>query len=79
MLGEPGVGGSSTPSMVGAVQNWRKQFGESALKIWESLAQGNRDVENGLKLLSKFSVHSLQSYDRALEICSQSNSSNVSS
>ncbi|XLS64373.1 hypothetical protein HN51_024347, partial [Arachis hypogaea] len=40
LLGEPGTGGSSTPSMVGAVKKWQKFDPQKSLDTWRRLSHG---------------------------------------
>lgn len=39
LLGEPGYGGSCTPSMVGAVQSWRKRDPQNSEVIWKKISR----------------------------------------
>ncbi|KAG0460580.1 hypothetical protein HPP92_020877 [Vanilla planifolia] len=41
LLGEPGTGGSSTPSMVGSVKQWQKADPENSLETWRILHSAN--------------------------------------
>lgn len=70
MIGEPGAGGSSTPSMVGAVQRWRKEKAAAAQPVWEALAEANSQVEEGLSQLAKCAATDRVAYERTLEECS---------
>ncbi|XLR30133.1 hypothetical protein S83_058033 [Arachis hypogaea] len=40
LLGEPGTGGSSTPSMVGAVKKWQKFDPQKSMDTWRRLSHG---------------------------------------
>ncbi|XP_024377116.1 phosphomevalonate kinase, peroxisomal [Physcomitrium patens] len=71
VVGEPGFGGSHTPSMVGAVQAWRKRDPEKATPIWNALAEANLSVEKGLLHL-KTVAGSGKFYENILESCSTS-------
>lgn len=71
VVGEPGFGGSHTPSMVGAVQAWRKRDPEKAKTVWAALAEANLSVEKGLLLL-KDAAQSEDSYKSTLQACSTS-------
>ena len=78
MVGEPGRGGTSTPSMVGAVNRWRKQSEGEANALWTELAEANRKVEEILTKLSKLACESRTRYDKVLEMCIHETSSQVS-
>ncbi|CAI5529007.1 unnamed protein product [Closterium sp. Naga37s-1] len=52
VLGEPGTGGTATPSMLSAVMKWRKQSPEEAEPIWEGLKEANAAVSAALSQLS---------------------------
>ncbi|CAI5485505.1 unnamed protein product [Closterium sp. Naga37s-1] len=52
VLGEPGTGGTATPSMLSAVMKWRKQSPEEAEPIWEGLKGANAAVAAALSHLS---------------------------
>ncbi|CAI7737774.1 unnamed protein product, partial [Closterium sp. NIES-53] len=52
VLGEPGTGGTATPSMLSAVMKWRKQSPEEAEPIWEGLKEANAAVSAALSHLS---------------------------
>lgn len=77
-MGEPGFGGSHTPSMVGAVQAWRKRDPEKAKTVWAALAEANLSVEKGLLLL-KDAAQSEDSYMSTLQACSTSTADQVDS
>ncbi|KAJ7521691.1 hypothetical protein O6H91_19G063900 [Diphasiastrum complanatum] len=69
ILGEPGFGGSHTPSMVGAVQKWRKKEAESADIIWKKLSFANIGVEEGFRDLKDLSLKHKDDYEDVLEDC----------
>lgn len=69
VVGEPGFGGSHTPSMVGAVQAWRKQDPEKAKPVWDALAEANYGVEKGLLHLKEAAL-ARDAYDSVLQACS---------
>ena len=77
MVGEPGRGGTSTPSMVGAVQRWRKQNEGEASSLWREVAEANREVEESLTKLSKLATESRTRYDKVLEMCAHETASQV--
>lgn len=37
-------GGSSTPSMVAAIQKWKKENGDSAAELWSRVIENNQKV-----------------------------------
>lgn len=58
LLGEPGSGGSSTPSMVGAVKKWQNFDPLGSTDIFKRLAEANLMLEIQFKALSTFArVH----------------------
>eukprot|EP00899_Mesostigma_viride_P007810 jgi/Mesvir1/1702/Mv21161-RA.1 len=70
MVGEPGTGGTSTPSMVGGIQAWRRKEPAAASELWASLAQANADVEAGLRSLDETrGALGDAAYDDAMEAC----------
>eukprot|EP00271_Cylindrocystis_brebissonii_P000997 TRINITY_DN11231_c0_g1_i1.p1 TRINITY_DN11231_c0_g1~~TRINITY_DN11231_c0_g1_i1.p1 ORF type:complete len:603 (-),score=108.99 TRINITY_DN11231_c0_g1_i1:370-2178(-) len=70
MLGDVCSGGSSTPSMVGAVQRWRKNEGEQAARTWASLAAANQKVEESLRTLLRMAQgKSKDGYTAVLQKC----------
>ncbi|KAG0591706.1 hypothetical protein KC19_1G194900 [Ceratodon purpureus] len=71
IVGEPGFGGSHTPSMVGAVQTWRKRDPVKAEPVWAALAEANLSVEKGLLRL-KDAFESGEAYKSTLQACSTS-------
>lgn len=72
IVGEPGFGGSHTPSMVGAIQRWRKADPQKAEAVWTELGQFNTDVERGLFSLKTLAKDHVQEYESALECCDDS-------
>ncbi|CAI5495580.1 unnamed protein product [Closterium sp. Naga37s-1] len=48
VLGEPGTGGTATPSMLSAVMKWRRQSPDEAEPIWEGLKEANAAVAAAL-------------------------------
>eukprot|EP00249_Psilotum_nudum_P018359 c26763_g1_i1 orf=217-1722(+) len=69
VIGEPGAGGSHTPSMVGAVQRWRKDNPEKASVLWSQLAQANLDVEKGMLQLKQIAESDAIKYRWIIESC----------
>lgn len=69
IVGEPGFGGSHTPSMVGAIQNWRKKQPEKAQYLWSELGQANMNVEKGLLEMKQIAKDNEDGYRMALESC----------
>lgn len=69
IVGEPGFGGSHTPSMVGAVQNWRKNAPENAQRVWEALINANRAVEAGFLHIFQMAKMHKDAYDYVLTLC----------
>lgn len=67
VVGEPGFGGSHTPSMVGAVRTWRKAQPENAHLLWSKLGQANADVERGLLQLKEIAEDHKDEYKMAME------------
>lgn len=70
VLGEPGSGGSSTPSMVGAVKKWQKSDPEKSTETWNKLSDANSELEQQLNLLSKLAAENWDSYKTVVESCS---------
>ena len=68
IIGEPGFGGSHTPSMVGAIQSWRKTRPQEAELLWSKLQQSNTDVESGLLLLKTIAKEHFCEYKSAIEV-----------
>lgn len=70
LLGEPGTGGSSTPSMVGAVKQWQKSDPQKSLETWKKLAYANSVLEAQLKSLNKLAEDNWETYRHTLAVCS---------
>ncbi|CAI9275294.1 unnamed protein product [Lactuca saligna] len=70
VLGEPGSGGSSTPSMVGAVKKWQKSDPQKSTETWNKLSKANSELEEQLNLLSKLAAENWDSYKTVVESCS---------
>ncbi|CAH9077465.1 unnamed protein product [Cuscuta europaea] len=70
LLGEPGSGGSSTPSMVGAVKKWQKSDPQSSQETWRKLLEKNSALERNLNALSKLSESDYTSYEYIINCCS---------
>ncbi|CAO2819690.1 unnamed protein product [Amaranthus hypochondriacus] len=70
LLGEPGSGGSSTPSMVGAVKKWQKSEPEKSLYTFTKLSEANSMLENELKKLRKLAEEENTAYDSIIDRCS---------
>ena len=70
MLGEPGTGGSSTPSMVGAVKQWQKIAPEESRETWKILAEANSLVEDQFKALSQLAEEEWEVYRDTVIRCS---------
>ncbi|XP_024997030.1 phosphomevalonate kinase, peroxisomal [Cynara cardunculus var. scolymus] len=70
LLGEPGTGGSSTPSMVGAVKKWQKSDPQKSLDMWKKLSEANTTLEAQLNLLSKLAEEHWESYKSVIYSCS---------
>ncbi|KAI9191500.1 hypothetical protein LWI28_009219 [Acer negundo] len=66
LLGEPGTGGSSTPSMVGAVKKWQK-----SLETWRKLSELNSALEAQFQMLSKLAEEHWNAYKCIIESCSK--------
>ncbi|XP_057830944.2 phosphomevalonate kinase, peroxisomal isoform X1 [Cryptomeria japonica] len=71
LLGEPGYGGSCTPSMVGAVQSWRKRDSQNSQVIWKKLAEANMSVERELLFLKHIAEEQPENYKKVIENCSK--------
>ncbi|KAI5081909.1 hypothetical protein GOP47_0001652 [Adiantum capillus-veneris] len=69
IVGEPGFGGSHTPSMVGAIQRWRKSFPQKANALWSELGQSNMDVERSLSALKMIAKDKVNEYKSVLQVC----------
>ncbi|KAJ0566573.1 putative phosphomevalonate kinase [Helianthus annuus] len=70
ILGEPGSGGSSTPSMVGAVKKWQKSDPEKSKETWDRLSEANSALEAHFNLLSKLAAENWDSYKSVIDSCS---------
>ncbi|KAF9593616.1 hypothetical protein IFM89_024300, partial [Coptis chinensis] len=70
LLGEPGTGGSSTPSMVGAVKKWQVSEPQKSMERWQMLSEANSALETQLKLLCKFAEEQWESYEHVICSCS---------
>lgn len=70
LLGEPGTGGSSTPSMVGAVKKWQKSDPQKSLETWRRLSEANSALEMQLNLLTKLAKEQWDAYKSAIDSCS---------
>ncbi|KAG6397147.1 hypothetical protein SASPL_143312 [Salvia splendens] len=70
LLGEPGSGGSSTPSMVGAVKKWQKSDPQNSLETWKKLSEANSALEMHLKTLSKLAEINIDDYKYIIIKCS---------
>ncbi|KAL6578720.1 hypothetical protein OROMI_008936 [Orobanche minor] len=70
VLGEPGTGGSSTPSMVGAVKKWQKSEPQSSLEMWNKLSEANSALEMHLNKLSQLAETNYDAYRIAVDKCS---------
>ncbi|GMQ04152.1 hypothetical protein CsSME_00049672 [Camellia sinensis var. sinensis] len=70
LLGEPGTGGSSTVSMVGAVKKWQKSEPQKALETWRKLSEANSVLEMCLNMLSKMAKEHWDSYKSIIDNCS---------
>ncbi|KAL6547738.1 hypothetical protein OROHE_009443 [Orobanche hederae] len=70
VLGEPGTGGSSTPSMVGAVKKWQKSDPQSSLETWNKLSEANSALEMHLNKLSQLAETNYDAYRIAVDKCS---------
>lgn len=77
VLGEPGVGGSSTPSMVGAVKKWQKSDPQGSLDTWTKLSEGNSELETQLNTLSKLAAEHWDAYKYIINSCSKLTSEKV--
>lgn len=70
LLGEPGTGGSSTPSMVGAVRNWQKTDPQNSLDTWRQLSNANTTLEAQLNMLSQLAEQHSETYKSVIYNCS---------
>ncbi|KAH7277850.1 hypothetical protein KP509_38G011400 [Ceratopteris richardii] len=69
IVGEPGFGGSHTPSMVGAIQRWRKSDPVKAEALWSELGHCNTEVEKWLSVLKKLAKDNAHEYETTLQAC----------
>lgn len=69
LLGEPGSGGSSTPSMVGAVKQWQKSDPQGSLETWTRLGEANSKLEKQLGILRKFASEDWKQYLHIILSC----------
>ncbi|GAV84968.1 GHMP_kinases_N domain-containing protein, partial [Cephalotus follicularis] len=70
LLGEPGSGGSSTPSMVGAVKKWQKSDPQKSLETWKKLTEANLALEAHFTMLSKLTEEHWDVYKCMIKSCS---------
>lgn len=70
LLGEPGTGGSSTPSMVGAVKKWQKSDPQNSLETWRKLSDANSSLELHLNTLSRLAEEHTDVYRHVISSCS---------
>ncbi|KQK22532.1 phosphomevalonate kinase, peroxisomal [Brachypodium distachyon] len=70
LLGEPGTGGSSTPSMVGSVKQWQKSDPQKSKDTWSKLGTANSVLENQLRNLNKLSEDHWEAYEYIVRSCS---------
>jgi phosphomevalonate kinase len=77
LLGEPGTGGSSTPSMVGAVKKWQKSDPQKSLDTWRKLLEANSSLEVQFNMLSKLAEEHWDAYKCIIDICSRLRSDKV--
>jgi len=71
LLGEPGTGGTSTPSMVGSVKRWQKSDPEKSKDTWSKLGIANTVLENQLRILKKLSEEHQEAYESVVRSCSR--------
>ncbi|XP_062073459.1 phosphomevalonate kinase, peroxisomal isoform X3 [Humulus lupulus] len=69
LLGEPGTGGSSTPSMVGAVKKWQKSNPEKSQETWTKLSEANSALETQLNTLCKLAEEHWDEYKKLINNC----------
>lgn len=77
LLGEPGSGGSSTPSMVGAVKRWQKSEPEKSLYTFTKLSEANSVLEKQFNKLRKLAEEHSMAYDSIIDRCSMHKSEKV--
>lgn len=78
LLGEPGTGGSSTPSMVGAIKKWQKSDPQNSLETWRKLSDANSTLELHLNTLSRLAEEHSDVYGHVISSCSTLTSDKVS-
>ncbi|XP_057760400.1 phosphomevalonate kinase, peroxisomal-like [Arachis stenosperma] len=71
LLGEPGIGGSSTPSMVGAVKKWQKSDPQKSLDTWKRLSEANSQLKIQLNFLSKLAKEQWDAYKYVIDSCNK--------
>ncbi|KAK2645431.1 hypothetical protein Ddye_020626 [Dipteronia dyeriana] len=71
LLGELGAGGSSTPSMVGAVKKWQKSDPQKSQETWRKLSELNSALEAQFQFLSKLAEEHWNAYKCIFESCSK--------
>nr|AMB15002.1 phosphomevalonate kinase [Tripterygium wilfordii] len=71
LLGEPGTGGSSTPSMVGSVKKWQKSDPQKSHEIWRKLSEANFALETQLNMLSRLAEECWDVYKHVIRTCSR--------
>ncbi|CAL4921791.1 unnamed protein product [Urochloa decumbens] len=71
LLGEPGTGGTSTPSMVGSVKRWQKSDPEKSKDTWSKLGIANSALENQLRILKQLSEDHQEEYESVVRSCSR--------
>ncbi|KAK2662644.1 hypothetical protein Ddye_001218 [Dipteronia dyeriana] len=71
LLGEPGTGGSSTPSMVGAVKKWQKSDPQKSQETWRKLLESNSALDGQFHMLSKLAEEHWNAYKCIIESCSK--------
>lgn len=79
LLGEPGTGGSSTPSMVGAVKKWQKSDPQNSLETWRKLSDANSALELHFNTLSRLADEDSGVYGTVINNCSMLTYDKVSS
>lgn len=77
LLGEPGTGGSSTVSMVGAVKKWQKSDPQKAMETWKKLSEANKTLELRLNDLSTLAKEDWDMYKHVIHKCSLRKASKV--
>uniref|UniRef100_A0A2P2J9D7 GHMP kinase C-terminal domain-containing protein n=1 Tax=Rhizophora mucronata TaxID=61149 RepID=A0A2P2J9D7_RHIMU len=74
LLGEPGTGGSSTPSMVGSVKKWQKSDPQKSQETWRKLSKANSELETQLNNLSRLAKEQWDVYKCVIGSCSKKRS-----